>query len=286
MRPAFTGVALAFSVLCLSSSSIMVRLSSAPVLIIALYRLLFTAGFAFWLRRGFKEPAPVWRRALLRDILLAGVFLALHFVFWFTSLRYTSVSSSVLFTNQQVIFVLLFSCVVLREKLPPKALGGIALALGGCVAVAGGDLFAGGLWGDFLALISGFCVAVYFILGRLIRREVDTWTYTLLVSAMAAAALIPAAGLSGAAWWNYPLSDWLLFVFLALLPGIAGHGILNWSLKYLPAPLVALSILGETVGASLLALLFFTEGLDGYQLLGGGMILGGIYLAMTHTAPA
>jgi drug/metabolite transporter (DMT)-like permease len=285
VRPAFIGGALAFSVLCLSSSSIMIRLCSAPVLVIAFYRLLFTAALAAALCRIAGEPAWTRQRAPLPFVVSAGVFLALHFVFWFSSLAYTSVSSSVLFTNQQVIFVLLFSVFFLKEKLSLPAISGIFLAVAGCVAVAGGDIAKGGLWGDFLALVSGFCVAAYFILGRLARRALGTWTYMLRVSAVAAALLVPATLCSGAAWFAYPPTDWLIFFLLALLPGIAGHGILNWSLKYVQAPLVSLSILGETAGASALAWSLFREALSAGQLVGGLMILGGICLALTHAAP-
>jgi drug/metabolite transporter (DMT)-like permease len=282
MSPLLTGGALAFSVLCMSASSILIRLGSAPVLVTAFYRLVFTAVLAALLRRYFKESGPALPPSSAKYILPAGLFLALHFALWFTSLDYTSVSSSVLFTNQQVLFVLLFSAFGLREKLPRAAGLGVVLALAGCVAVAGGDVLKGGLWGDFLALVSGLCVAIYYIAGRVARRKMDTWTYTMAVALVAAVLLLPAVAVSGADWLAYSARDWLIFVLLALLPGIAGHGILNWSLKYVKAPLVSLSILGETVGASILALLIFQERLAGYQMLGGLMILSGIALALVR----
>ena len=274
--------ALFFAILCMSSSSILIKFSTAPVVIMALYRLLFTAGMSFPLKHVFKEKPIRWNATLCIQLATAGIFLALHFVFWFTSLSYTSVSSSVLFTNQQVLFVLLFSVLVLKEPLSTKALYGIVLALVGCSVIAGGDVLRGGLWGDFLALVSGFCIAVYFILGRVIRQTMDTWTYCVGVSFTAALVLLPFAVNLGLEFWNYPVKEWVLFFFMALLPGIGGHGILNWTLKFLKAPLVAVSILGESVGASALAWIFLHQTLSIYQIIGAGLILLGIYLTVTN----
>ena len=283
---ALTGLygGLFFAVLCMSSSSIMIKLSTAPVMIMVLYRLLFTASLALPLKLGFKEAAARWDRRLLLQLVMAGIFLALHFVFWFTSLSYTSVSSSVLFTNQQVLFVLLFSVVALKEPLARQAIYGVVMALLGCAIIAGGDMLHGNLWGDFLALVSGFCIAGYLILGRRLRQSLEAWTYSFLVSLVAAAVLLPFIIWSGLEFFAYPAREWGLFFLMALLPGICGHGIINWALKYLKAPLIAVSILGETVSASIMALLILQEALGLYQIIGGGLILSGIYLAMTNEA--
>jgi drug/metabolite transporter (DMT)-like permease len=274
---------IAFSILCLSTSAIIIRYCSAPAMIIALYRVLFTIILAAGL--GAPLRGRNYRDLGRRDILLmaaAGFFLALHFAFWFSSLDYTSVSSSVLFTNLQVIFVLFFSLLFLHEKVNAWIIGGIIVAVLGSALIAHGDLAFGKFGGDMLALASGLFVAVYFIIGRQVRKRVQIWTYTTIVSSFTALVLLVTAWLRGLDFAGFPRYEWGLFFLLALGPGIAGHGILNWALKYVQAPVVAVSILGESVGASILAWILFHEHLLWYQLLGGMCILTGIYLAASH----
>ncbi len=271
---------IAFSVLCMATASIIIRYSSAPPMIIALYRLVFTAILAAAL--GSSQMLKECRQIERQDYLFiggAGVFLALHFSFWITSLGYTSISSSVLFTNLQVVFVLLFSIFFLHEKINAWIIGGIVIAILGSSLIAQGDLANGKIMGDMLALASGLFVAIYFIIGRQVRTRVGVWTYTTLVSAISALVLLLAAVSMGLNLTDYPRQEWLLFILLAIGPGIAGHGILNWSLKYVQAPIVAVSILGESVGASIMAWLIFHELLLWYQIIGGVLVLAGIYTA-------
>ncbi len=276
-------LAIAFSILCMSTASIMIRLCDAPPLIIAMYRVMFTALLA--VPFGGRKFAAGLKSISRQDFIYisgAGFFLALHFSFWITSLDYTSVSSSVLFTNLQVIFVLLFSVFLLKEEMKWKAVAGILLALLGSFFIAQGDSHNGRLTGDMMALLSGLFVAIYILAGRKVRSRVDAMTYTALVSLVAGLFLLIACAISGLDFFAYPSMDWIYFFLLALGPGIAGHGIIIWALKYIKAPVVAVSILGESVGASILAFFFFQEALLCYQLIGGLLILTGIYTAASN----
>lgn len=270
-------------VLAMSTASIMIRFSLAAALVIAFYRVLFTALIA----AGLAAPAlPASLAAISRrDYVLLGIsgfFLALHFGFWITSLSYTSISSSVLFTNLQVLFVLVFSFLFLQERLRSIAVAGVIAALAGSMVIAGGDFRSGRLLGDMLALASGLFIAIYYLIGRRLRSRVPAWTYTSLVSMAAAVVLLAACLGSGLELAGYSRQDWILFISLAAVPGIAGHGAMNWSLKHLKAPLVSVSILGESVGASILAYFIFGESLAWYQGVGGIMILAGIYVAASR----
>lgn len=283
MRTSYIYGLVVLGVLAMSTASIMIRYSLAAALVIAFYRVLFTALFS----TGLAAPGLPGKLAELnrKEIILIGIsgfFLALHFAFWITSLGLTSISSSVLFTNLQVLFVLVFSFLFLKERLQGLAVAGVLFALAGSVIIAGGDFQSGKLLGDMLALASGLFIAIYYLLGRRLRARVPAWTYTSLVSAVAALVLLAACGLGGYNLTGYSLRDWLLFVLLAAVPGIAGHGVLNWALKHLKAPLVSVSILGESVGASILAYFVFGESLAWYQGAGGLMILTGIYIAASR----
>jgi len=265
----------------MSTSSIIIRYCTAPALVISLYRVVFTmaiaAALGSRLATGIKELS-------CRDFLYiigSGAFLALHLGFWITSLSYTSISSSVLFTNLQVIFVLIFSALLLKEKVNRWVTGGILTALLGSLLIVQGDLQSGKFLGDMLALLSGLFVAFYFLIGRDVRARVDVWTYTSLAAGAAAVVLLVVCLADGLSLTGYPGLDWLLFVLQAVGPGIAGHASLNWALKYVKAPIISVSVLGESVGASLLAFLIFRESLAWYQIFGGLFILLGIYTAAT-----
>lgn len=280
MRFSLIYIAIFLGVLCMSTSSIIIRYTVAPAMIIAFYRVFFTSVFAASFR-GRKLPTSL-KNIAKSDylfILGAGFFLALHFAFWITSLSYTSISSSVLFTNLQVIFVFIFSIFILKEKLNPLAVIGILIALSGSALIGFGDLKQGRILGDLLALSSGLFVAIYFIIGRDVRKRVDALTYTSVTSFIAMMVLFFACLAFSLELTGYRLVDWSLFILLALGPGIGGHAILNWALKYVQAPIVAVSILGESVGASILAYLFFQEYLMWYQMIGGILIIAGIYMA-------
>lgn len=287
MRSAPIFAAIFLAVLCMSTASIMIRLCTAPAMVIALYRLAFTTGLSGLIEgKNLRLNITAVEGRDWGYILGAGFFLALHFAFWITSLGYTTVSSSVLFTNLQVIFVLIFSVIFLRERLNRAIIAGILVALTGCVFIAGGDLQSGKILGDMLALASGLFIAIYFLIGRKIRPRVGTFTYTFIVSAAASVVLL--LGTAGGGWslTGYPAQDWLLFFLMALGPGICGHAVLNWALKYVQAPVVAVSVLGESVGASILAYFIFQEHLLWYQITGGLLILIGIYTAAVNQRTA
>jgi len=276
-------LAIFLAVACMSTSSIIIRSTDAPAVVIAFYRVLFTAVIAFLLSRGSAiKSAREIARGDWWYVIGSGVFLALHFAFWNTSLNFTSVSSSVLFTNLQVLFVLLFSLVFLREKLNRIAMAGVVAALIGSIFIVSGDLGAGKFYGDMLALLSGLFIAIYYIIGRNVRARIDAIPYTCITAAVAMVALVPVMKLGGFSFTGYPLQVWMMFLLLALAAGICGHLVLNWSLKFVQAPIVSVSILGESVGATILAWLIFGEYLMWYQFIGGFLILTGIYIANTN----
>lgn len=279
MRYTLVLLCIGLAVICLSTSSVLVRYATAPALVIAFYRMLFTALISSGVTAatgGLKVSRGDFSYALL-----SGFFLALHFSFWFTSLSYTSIASSVLFTNLQVIFVWLFSVIFLHEPVRRHSAAGILLAVTGSVLIGISDLGQGHLKGDLLSLASGLFFAIYLLIGRRLRRNIEIWPYTAMVTGTAALVLIMAGCLVRMPITGYPRLDYLLFLLMALLPGLGGHTVLNWALRYVKAPVVAVSVLGESVGASILGYLFFNEALTGLQALGGLLILGGIYWAVT-----
>jgi drug/metabolite transporter (DMT)-like permease len=244
------------------------------------------------------------RRLTTRDWLLAllsGIFLALHFAVWITSLEYTSVASSVVLVTTTPLWVALFSPLVLRERVGTAAFVGLVLALTGGTVVGLSDActwqagalscpplrtFFGGtaFLGDFLALAGAWMAAGYMLVGRKLRGRLDLIPYIFVVYGMASVALIGIMLGMGKSPLGLPPLVYLWFGLLALVPQLFGHSIFNWSLKYLPASFVSVTLLGEPIGSTILAYFIFQEQ-PGWGKFGGAvLILVGIWLAARSQA--
>lgn len=275
-------LAVLLAVLATAFSSIFTKLSSAPPLVIAFYRLFFALLIIAPLalnRAGIKEMARLGKRQLLLAV-VSGLFLSLHFAFWITSLNYTSISSSTVLVTMQPLFVITGGVIFLKEKLGRGGLAGAVITLAGSLVVGFGDFRVGGeaLLGDFLAFSGAIFVAVYLIIGRVLRGNLSLFSYVFLVYGSSAALLLLFNIVSGTPLFGYPAADWVYFVCLAVIPTIFGHTVFNWALKYVKAAVVSVSILGEPVGATILAFFIFSQFPGPLQLAGGIVIIAGLYV--------
>lgn len=135
------------------------------------------------------------------------------------------------------------------------------------------------MWGNFLALIGAFAVSGYLIIGRKLRIKMSLIPYIFLVYGMAALTLIMIMLASGNTPFGYSPKIYLLIFLLAAIPQLIGHSTFNWLLKHLPATFVAVTTLAEPVGSSILAFFILRETPTQFVLLGGCLLLIGIYLA-------
>ena len=276
-------LALCASVAIISSASILIKLAAAPVLIIAAYRLglaaLVLAPVTLAVRR--EHLRALSRRDWLIGA-VAGSFLGLHFIAWIASLEYTSVASSVVLVTINPIFVGLGMVVIFRERLHPLLVWGIALSVTGGILIGYSDFQVEGqaLFGDMLALLGAVFHSGYLLLGQRLRRRLDLLPYITVVYGMAALLVLAAALVTQQSFTGYAPATYLVMVLLALGPQLLGHTAYNWTLRYVSAAVVAVAILGEPVGASILAYFILDESLTLLQLGGGALVLIGIYLAL------
>ena len=276
-------LALCASVAIISSASILIKLAAAPVLTIAAYRLgiaaLVLAPITLAVRR--EHLRALSRRDWLIGA-VAGSFLGLHFIAWIGSLEYTSVASSVVLVTINPIFVGLGMVVIFRERLHPLLVWGIALSVTGGVLIGYSDFQVEGqaLLGDLLALLGAVFHSGYLLLGQRLRRRLDLLPYITVVYGMAALLVLAAALVTQQSFTGYAPATYLVMVLLALGPQLLGHTAYNWTLRYVSAAVVAVAILGEPVGASILAYFILDEHLTLLQLGGGALVLIGIYLAL------
>ncbi len=282
-------LALIIGTMAVSTGAIFARLADAPSLVIAAYRVgiasLILAPITWWKARD--EIVTLSMRDLKLAV-LSGFFLALHFAAWISSLDYTSVANSVVLVNTTPLWVGLLTPLIAKEKVKRAALISIIISVIGGAIIGYGDFATGGktLLGDGLALAGSLCAAVYLLLGRNLRRKLSLLPYIFICYGSAAVILwvivlslgLPVSGFSTgtvAAFWG-----------MALIAQIIGHSTYNWALKWLSAGLIAVSLLGEPIGSTILAYILFDEGLTVYKIVGGGIILSAIYIAASSESRA
>jgi drug/metabolite transporter (DMT)-like permease len=276
---------LTLAVLFVSFGAPLVRLAAAPALAVAFYRValasLLLGPFAA------RDARRSWPALGARDGLLlagSGVALALHFATWIASLSFTSIASSVLLVNTAPLFTIGLSRVFLHERAPRVVLLATPIALAGAALIAFADWTGspGSLRGNLLAVAGAVTVAGYQVIGRGLRAALPLGAYVLGVWATAAAALALLALAFQVPLAPYPARTWPVFFALALVPTIGGHGLVNRSLRSLPAPTVGLFLLGEPVGASVLAFLAFGETPGPWTVAGGVVVLAALALVMVR----
>ncbi|HEY9641683.1 MAG TPA: DMT family transporter, partial [Coleofasciculaceae cyanobacterium] len=218
----------------------------------------------------------------------AGLFLALHFACWITSLSYTSIAASATLVTTNPVWVALLSWLWFREKPSPLTMAGIAITLIGSVGVALGSSGAFGgsqpLLGNALALIGSWAVSLYFLLGREAqRRGLGIGSHAVLTYTTAAAVLLPLPLLFGTGYNGYSNSVYLWIVLMAVFPQLIGHTSFNWAVRWISPTLVTLTILAEPVGSSILGAIVFQENPGVPVILGAAVILAGVAIAALGT---
>ena len=277
------GIVMVVGILGISLSSIFIKYSTAPSAVTAAWRLLWTvalmAPVVFGKGEVRKELRGIPKKYLALS-LVSGVFLAIHFAFWFEALKQTTVASAATIVCTEVIWVSLGYCLFLKGKLGWKALGAIGISLCGSAIIAWSDSGTGGshLYGDLLALLAALAVAVYVLLGRVVQEKVSTTVYTFVVYSACACALVSLCAIQGNPLVGHGPSPIWVGVLLAVFSTILGHSIFSWCLKYFTPSFVSAAKLMEPVVASFLAVFLFREIPTLLQLAGAALILTGLYI--------
>lgn len=278
-------LALVVAAAAISWAGPLVRLTGVPALSVAVWRMVFSMAFIGLVlaargsvMKGVRLSARDWLLAAFAGALLAG-----HFWSWIASIRYTTVASSVVLVSLQPFIIAVLSVVLLGERPNRWQWWGIAVAVVGAGVVGWGDFEIGGraLFGDALAFLAAWLVSGYYLVGRVLRRKLDLWAYIAVVYGVAALVLLgvaiasPSVPLTG-----FATGDWLVFLALAAGPMMLGHTGVNYAIRYVPAYVANLFILGEPVGATLIAWLLpaIREVPPIRTLWGGALILLGIVL--------
>ncbi|WP_428839291.1 DMT family transporter [Bacillus massilinigeriensis] len=283
MQQRSVAIPLIISIIAVSFAAIFVKWSDAPATILSMYRM--------WLASLFLLPI-VWqkrtefKKITKRDsvfLLSSGLFLGLHFALWFGSLKLTTVASSTIILALQPIVSLVGGFFIFREKSNLAALISMGIAVIGAIMVGWGDFALSGdaIIGDILSFLSVIAVVGYLLIGQRVVKRVSHWIYSFSVFFFAAIALTLYNLLAGVEILGYSKHDWGIFLLLAIVPTIT-HLINNWLLNYINATAISMSILGEPVGATILAVLLLDEEISLIQACGGVLVLSGVFVFLAR----
>lgn len=282
-------ILLAIGLMSFAFSPIMVRLAqgeNVPSLLIASSRLTIAALLLTPLV--WQRYRSIFAQLTGRDWLLiggSGVFLAIHFASWVTSLEYTSVLLSVVFVTSSPIWVALMEFFFLKTRLHRFVIIGLLVAVTGGLLIGFAGEVSGtassesDLIGGALSLIGAVAMAGYLTIGRKVRTKMPVIPYIWLVYGSAGLILLLIVLATGIPLTGYSLTGYGWLIGLAVFPQLFGHSSLNYAVGFLPATLVSMITQLESVGSAIIAYFLFSELPAPVQILGSGIIIAGIMLA-------
>jgi drug/metabolite transporter (DMT)-like permease len=267
-----------------SSTSLVVRsVATVPALVLAFWRM-FTASGMLW-SYSVIRPAGKLSPINKKRIIFAGIFLGCHFACFFLGIRNTSIANATLLGCMAPIFTVFIS-IFQKKKINKMTYVGLIVAIVGGGIVQSGDisLNSANLFGNSIALLSALFLAITFVLAEEIRQETDNVVYGRSLFFVASITVLFIAATAGDSILNFKPGDIPWFLFLGLVPSIFGHNLLNYAVKYITPTAVSSVPLGEPIIASLFALLLFGEAIPFGALLGGPIVLIGVYIIIKHQA--
>lgn len=274
-------LAIVIGVIAVSLSAILVKLTQSDSGLTAFYRMFFSVLImlpVFFLK--YKDEVRVLNRKDWIFSSIAGVLLAFHFIFWFESLRFTSIASSTVLVTLQPIFAFLGTYLFFNEKVSVKTFIAGCVAIIGSIYIGWGDFQVSGsaLFGDLLALIACALVTGYLLFGQEVRKRLSLITYTMIVYSVSSITLFFYVLLIIGDFSPAAQSDWFYFLLLAIIPNLLGHTLFNWALKWISTNVISMAILFEPIGATVLAYIIFSEKLMLSQMIGGSVVLIGLLI--------
>ncbi len=220
----------------------------------------------------------------LKRSALGGLVFAVNLVFFILSMRRTSAVNAVVIFSLQPVLLLVVGHRLFGERPHRSVYVGAVLAFGGVVVAMAGS-GAGGVatWsGDLMAAVTMVLFAAYYVVSKRARAEMDSTTYQLALTVVAAATLLPIALVAEGGVAVPTGGDWGLVAAMAIIPG-TGHLLTNFAHGYVTLTQMSLISLLFTGVAPLYAWWLVGERIAGQQGLGMAVVL--ISLAFVVTRP-
>ncbi len=283
LSPTRAWLLVAVAIAGISSSAPVTAATVAPVLAVAFWRnlvgALVSGGWA-----GLSDRAGPGRigRGPLGLAVLSGVLLAVHFTSWFSGLRLTTVTASTALVCTTPIWTVALD-LVRRIAVPRAVVLGVLLAMAGVLAITGVDAARSGraLSGDVLSLVGAIAAAGYVALGSQVMRSASTAVYTLIAYGTCALVLLPACLVTGTRLVGFSGGTWIELAVVTVGAQLLGHTLLNLALPAVGVTPLALAILLEVPGASLVAWVWLGEAPPVAVLPGTALMLLGLVLVVS-----
>lgn len=278
-------LALLAGIISIGLSAIFVKIAGLPGPVSAFYRVFIAALVMVPWQLIRHEPLPDIR--ILRLIGLGGLFFALDLWLWNSSILLTTAAKATLLANNAPLWVGLGAFVLFREKLNRKYWLGLLISLSGMAVIVGLDATRNLSLntGDLLAIAASLFYAAYLLTTQKARASVDTVTFNAVYMSAAVLILLPVNLLGGYALSGFARQSWLALAGLGLVSQLGGWLAINFALGHFRAAHVSVSLLGQAVVTALFGVIVLGEGLTLNQILGGGMILAGIYVVNQKNNP-
>jgi len=253
---------LLIGVLVSSSAAILVRWTGdVSSSVIAFYRLIISAAILLIYSKFNSRVHKNTNKPFHWHFIIAGLFLAFHFITWISAVKMTSIANAIFLGNIHPVFAVLASIIFLKEFPDKRSIPVFLVSIIGMFLIVSTDfgLKPGLLTGDISAIFSAMFFAIYILIARIHRNTIDIIRYLGIIYTIAAIVCLIYILFNGYPLYGFSSTSWLMLVLLALGPSLTGHSLLNWASRHIEIFKVNLTMLLEPVLASIAGMLLFFE---------------------------
>ncbi len=262
-------------------SAVLIKSANAPGVVTAFYRMFIGAvalccPFLFLI---IKNRPKLPRKGIILAI-LAGICFSFDMALWSTGVVASNATIPTVFANTAPIWVGIGSVLLFREKHKRGFWIGLLLAVSGIPIIVKNDLFIsnGIIKGALLGLGAGVFYGIYYLIAQTGRKLIDT-LYFLAISTISSAIILGIiVVLTGYSLTDYDPFTYKIFLALGLGVQVIGWFLINYAQGFIPASIVAPTLLGQPVLTAILATFILKEQLTFWQLFGGFIVIAGIYV--------
>lgn len=264
-------------IVSVSFAAIFIRMSNSEPIVIATFRMGISSIILlpFYL----SKKKNIILKEDLKFLIFSGIFLALHFYTWITSLRFTTILSSTVLVTTNPIFVSIFSFFIFKKRIKNRTIFAIILSIIGIILLSKGFSISSNLKGNIFALIGALFASLYIISNYYLRKKYDLIDIIYPVYSVSFVVLFFLSLILKTKFYPLLIKEYFLFFLIALIPQVIGHSIFNYSLKFFSPIFISLAILGEPIGATIFGIIFFNEIPKLLEIVGGLLIIVGIVIS-------
>lgn len=262
-----------------STSPIIARLlSDVPAVGISFWRMAIGATI-LWLYSKFKPSATLSTNNRNYTI-LGGIFLGIHFYFFFESIKLTTIANATFLGTLAPLFTLCLEKFWLKRNIQKNMIFALVIIFTGSLIIVSDQFDASSNYtkGNLYALICSLWIALAFMISENVRKEADTVSFSKILFVSAAMTLMMISFYTGEPLMGYSQKDYFGLFLLGLIPTVFGHSIFYFSLRFVQPTVVASFPLGEPIIASIIAYFLFSEAVGISVIFGGTLTIIGLLL--------